>query len=441
LRLYPWIILELFLLICGAAAMALGGWMGFWVGAAYLVIAMALTRIWLRAPWSELMQILSRLKTGDFKARLHDLDGWYLPDLARAINRTISRLEMLFEDAEQREKRLRAILDAGGEGILFVSSTSDVLLVSTSAARLVPGAREGLSVTRLELNGLTGLVQLTRETQAVQAATLSERSTGTEHMLETRCIPLGDDGTAVFLQDVTEEHRLNRVKSDLVANVSHELRTPVCSIVSLTEELNEEDLSPEERKDFQGRLLRQALRMQSLVEDLLSLSRLERGQNGYQEKELDLRSVARSVLEDLRELSESFEVTLVNDIPEGFGLQTREHHLRTVLKNVVDNAIRYNREGGRVTLSATAGEDLSTLVVKDTGEGIPAEHLPRVFERFYRVSARRSREKGGTGLGLSIVKHAVQGMGAEIDIESTPEEGTAVTIRFPFRDESDAPKP
>ncbi len=171
--------------------------------------------------------------------------------------------------------------------------------------------------------------------------------------------------------------------------------------------------------------------MQSLVDDLLSLSRLESGQAPLRLEEVDLRRLCEDLLGQLKPAAEAAAVGLELDVPPGLRLRTDPLLLEVALRNIAENAIRYNKPGGRVTIRGA--EEGSSVVVKvqDTGEGIPGTHLPRIFERFYRVDPHRSREKGGTGLGLSIVKHAVNRLGGDVSVESTVGVGSTFSITLP----------
>jgi two-component system sensor histidine kinase SenX3 len=235
----------------------------------------------------------------------------------------------------------------------------------------------------------------------------------------------------VILDEMTTEARLDRVKADLVANVSHELRTPLAAASSLLEALESSDLDGEQRARFEGRLRAQIRRMGNLVEDLLALSRLEGGGLTPQVESVTLAPLVQETFSTLAPFASSARVSLTADIPEGMALRGDRALLETALKNLVDNAIRYNRPGGSVTVGASRGDGLIALEVTDTGEGIAADHLDRIFERFYRVDPHRSREKGGTGLGLAIVKHVAAQLGGRVSVKSAPGRGSTFRIEIP----------
>jgi two-component system phosphate regulon sensor histidine kinase PhoR len=236
----------------------------------------------------------------------------------------------------------------------------------------------------------------------------------------------------IVLLDVTEARRLERMRRDFVANASHELRTPVAAVLAAAETLaSGAGEEPAARAKFLDILQRHALRLSRLTSDLLELSRLEAGH----EPRIESVSVA-AVLETVRaELgpraqaqSITLESALAPDLPE---VAAEPAALEQILNNLIDNAIKYTPAGGRVTVTARADERDVTLVVADTGPGIPEPHLGRIFERFYRVDSARSRELGGTGLGLAIVKHLALSMGGMVGVESEVRRGSRFLVRLP----------
>jgi two-component system phosphate regulon sensor histidine kinase PhoR len=234
---------------------------------------------------------------------------------------------------------------------------------------------------------------------------------------------------AVFV-DVTEMRRLETLRRDFVANVSHELRTPVTAIRSAAETL--QGSLPEDRvvlEQFIGIIARNAQRLHELVEDLLDLSRIESQKLKLSIEPLDLRVAFSRVLNTFQERADKRGVELVNDVgllvPMVLADRRAMDHIVT---NLVDNAVKYCGPRSKVVLRGDVQGDQVRVLIQDDGPGIEARHLPRLFERFYRVDPGRSREIGGTGLGLSIVKHLAEAMGATVSVESTPGRGTTFSI-------------
>jgi two-component system phosphate regulon sensor histidine kinase PhoR len=236
----------------------------------------------------------------------------------------------------------------------------------------------------------------------------------------------------LVVSDVTEAELQNRVRQDFVANVSHELKTPLTSLKGYAETLLDGGMEDVENR---GRFLRtihdQAIRLESLVEDLLSLADLERPGTEFHLQRIDLRDVVERQAAAFRQQATGSGLAL--DVIPGPPVEVTadRRRIEQVLANLLDNALKYTEEGG-VHVSLGAGDGGAWCEVADTGVGIPEEHKPRIFERFYRVDRARSREKGGTGLGLAIVKHAIALHGGDITFRSTPGKGSAFRFEIPL---------
>ena len=243
----------------------------------------------------------------------------------------------------------------------------------------------------------------------------------------------GPEGARLLLtRDVTEREKLDRMRRDFVANVSHELRTPLTVVGGFVETITDLPLDDAERTRYLNLIGNQTGNMQRLVEDLLTLARMENDQMPPESAPTDLALIARDVLADAEALSAGTHTFVANIAPATVLGSANE--LRSALGNLLSNAVRYTPPGGRIALTVTAADEVK-VEVKDTGAGIAAEHLPRLTERFYRVDRSRSRETGGTGLGLAIVKHVAQRHRAKLEIESEvngPHHGSTFRLRFPM---------
>nr|WP_246413540.1 ATP-binding protein [Rubricella aquisinus] len=242
----------------------------------------------------------------------------------------------------------------------------------------------------------------------------------------------------IQIEDQTEQYRANTLRSDFIANASHELRTPLASIIGYIETLRghaKDD--PEAREHFLGIMEKQAARMRRLVDDLMSLSRIELSEHVRPGDLVDLHTLAREAAAGLEPQRAQYEARLTLDLPDTPMLVKGDRdQLVQVLVNLIDNGMKYGGDGAGVTVQS-AGEDtrypgMVGITVVDSGPGIAREHIPRLTERFYRVSAKQSMEKGGTGLGLAIVKHIVKRHMGDLAIESTLGQGSRFTLWFPM---------
>ena len=405
---------------------------GAW-GLRLLVVATAgmLAVHWASVPFRDLERATRRVLGGDFTARLDDVSGGELATPARAFNEMAESLAKSQDLSREREERVAAVLAASDRAILLLDREGAVVLSSPATLKLFPKFRPESGLASLSLPGLPQLCEEVRSSGAPLSRVLEEGERGMGRIFSAQATPLAPDRLVLYLSDATQEYRLERVKADLVANVSHELRTPLAAMSSLAEALSDPGLSEDKRTHFQERLEFQVHRMQSLVDDLLSLSRLESGQAPLRLEEVDLHRLCEDLVGQLRPAAEAAAVTLEVEVPSGLHLRTDPLLLEVALRNIAENAIRYNKPGGRVTIRATGAGGPVAIRVQDTGEGIPGTHLPRIFERFYRVDPHRSREKGGTGLGLSIVKHAVNRLGGDVSVESTIGVGSTFSITLP----------
>jgi two-component system sensor histidine kinase SenX3 len=313
------------------------------------------------------------------------------------------------------------ILDAGGE-VTFRSAVADRLLGTGPAAALAGDAVEELarSVAR------TGAPQERR----------LELSIPTRRDLLIRGYPLRDSSVVAIIEDVSERQRLESVRRDFVANVSHELKTPVGALSLLAEALDgEDDLEVVVR--LAARIGQESERLVRIIDDLLDLSRIEAGQPA-EPADVPVASVVRESVESIAPVAASLGVVLQFDEPPAVTVRGDRRDLVSALCNLIDNAVKYSEPGGTVTVKASIEDGRVALAVADTGVGIPARDMERIFERFYRVDRARSRLTGGTGLGLSIVRHVAANHGGTVKVESVEGEGSTFTLSLPLTEEVEA---
>jgi two-component system phosphate regulon sensor histidine kinase PhoR len=248
--------------------------------------------------------------------------------------------------------------------------------------------------------------------------------------LSIQMVPFGDQQKLLLIRDITQIERVETMRRDFVANVSHELRTPLTVVGGFLETLADaEQIDRKQMRHYLHLMLEQTMRMQRLVEDLLTLSKLESGQ-GAPESPVDVPRLLDSLNHEALSLSDGRHRIRL-DIHAADGVLGNEDELRSAFGNLVSNAIRYTPAGGEIALAWEKCGDGAAFSVSDTGLGIDAQHIPRLTERFYRVDRGRSRETGGTGLGLAIVKHILTRHQAKLEIESTPEKGSTFRVVFP----------
>jgi two-component system phosphate regulon sensor histidine kinase PhoR len=242
----------------------------------------------------------------------------------------------------------------------------------------------------------------------------------------------GAQGSILVFHDLTRIRQLENTRREFVANVSHELRTPLSLIKGYVETLLDGAISdPELSAKFLQTIERHSNRLTNLIEDLLTISRLESGQITLQLRTVPLRPFAAALISELQARARERGTTIVNEIPEGLAGRADPDRLEQVLVNLLENAVKYGRAKGHVTVQGRAADGHVELCVADDGPGIPAEARERVFERFYRVDKARSRDAGGTGLGLAIVKHIVQSHGGKVWVESEPGKGARFHFTLP----------
>ena len=336
--------------------------------------------------------------------------------------------------------RLEAMLDSMIEGIVVIDERGRIALANRAAEEIFGFSRMMVGGTLLEA--------IRHHEVAAIAARVGTESAVLEHevrlesptlrVLQISAVALRDAagaaaGAVLVFHDVTRLRELEGVRQDFVANVSHELRTPLSLIKSTAETLLDGAKDdPAVATRFLEIIDKHANRLTLLIDDLLLLARLDSGRIELKLQPLELRDAAQDSLDDFAIMARARGVTLDNTVPENLIARADPERLRQVLSNLIDNAIKYGRPEGRVTLGGRAlGEGRVELSVRDDGPGIPAEAKGRIFERFYRVDKARSREQGGTGLGLAIVKNVVQAHGGEVRVESAPGAGTTFFLTLP----------
>ena len=389
-----------------------------------------------------LMRFSLRVAEGDFRPIEANRSGDALEALAVSLNQTAARLDRTIRTLTEERNLSSAILGSMVEGVAVVSSSE----------RLVFANQGFVSILGLDEPPQSGraLVEIVRQTELLTAVRQvlkgdprveSEIVTGTlrQHYFAVTVASVRateDAGAVIVLHDITDLRKLERVRRDFVANVSHELRTPLTAIQGFSETLLAGAIDdPQNRVRFLEIILDHSRRLARLTEDLLMLSKMDADRLELEVHRLSVSQFVESCLETAQrpaaEKNLHISVDLVPSLPD---IAADRRRLAEVLQNLLDNAIQYTPAGGRITISASSDDGEVEFTVADTGIGIPHADQPRIFERFYRVDAARSREVGGTGLGLSIAKHLVEVHGRRIWVESTVGQGSQFHFTVPVFD-------
>ncbi|MBI1849829.1 MAG: HAMP domain-containing protein [Planctomycetes bacterium] len=397
------------------------------------VVARRLTR-----PLAEMTEVARRYTVGDLASRVRASSRDEIGELGRALDLMGEELERKIQTVERDREETRALLSAMIEGVIAVDGDERIILVNAAAREIFP-----LGGTPPEGRSLTDAIRNEPVLRAV-TATLRERRShafevtlldGSGRVLEAQATPIGGarGGCVVVFHDISRLRRLEDVRRDFVANVSHELRTPLTSVMGYVETLLAGGMvDGETSRTFLRKIASNAERLHALITDLLSLSRLESQAEPYRLAPVRVNAVVEKSLGSFRDriAAKSMTLEVLGERDDVLALAD-EGGLRQVVDNLLDNAIKYTPDGGRITVEIGGDERNVTLAVKDTGVGIPAPDLPRIFERFYRVDRARSRELGGTGLGLAIVKHVVQALHGTIEVASEPGRGSRFVVTLP----------
>jgi two-component system phosphate regulon sensor histidine kinase PhoR len=366
---------------------------------------------------------------------------WTEPDdlsgLTNELGAITTRLRDRLDELSEERDRAGQILDALDDGVLLLDGAGR-LLVANPAARswfgLPDDLRPGLPAQRVL--GVPQVSQLAERAAEARAPVVGNMTLvfPKARTLALRAFPLADRGPTgrivVTMTDITQRRRLEVLRRDFVANASHELKTPVAAVRALAETLlTALPDDPEAGRRFAVRIGREAERLNALARDLLDLSRVERG--ALDVEPVDLVGLAKEVVGGYAERAEERRIRLETELRPDVAIRGDRAQLGLLLSNLVDNALRYTHAKGTVCVRLDAAEGRAVLRVADTGEGIPASELPRVFERFYRVDKARARQTGGTGLGLAIVRHIAEAHGGAVLVDSELGRGTTFTVSLP----------
>jgi len=418
-----------------AAALTFSPWLaGFVALAAALLIPWALSR-----PCSRRLHAVIALARQYASADLPRWPSEYGDDdigqIIRAMDNAVQEHKRRLSELGRDRARMEAILAGMAEGVLVVDRHGRVQLINEAAQRLLPG-RVAVGDHYTETVRHPGVVaELTGALRGERPDPLEVSLEQDRPSLVAHATPSSETaggGAILVLHDITALRTADRIRRDFVANVSYELRTPLTAVRGYIEALEDDALSPTERREFLGIVMRHTERMERLVRDLLRLARIEAGQETLDIGSWPTEAMFRSVTTELASPIQGRKLVVETRVaPEAALIAGDAAKLHDALRNLVENAVNYSPEGGRIELQARIKDEEVALSIGDEGPGIPDSDLARIFERFYRVEKSRTRDPGGTGLGLSIVKHLVELHGGRVTVENRHPHGALFTIHLP----------
>jgi two-component system phosphate regulon sensor histidine kinase PhoR len=399
-------------------------------GVLSLGFSIAVTR-----PLRQLAGVARAMAAGDLTRRARTRHRDEVGELADALDTLAGELQRRLGQLEGERAEMQALIDAMAEGVIAVDARGHVRRANPAAQRIFSITRDPRGLSPQEVTRRQPFLELVKRALDGAPVQPTEFMQDGQHLLAT-AQPLPSGGAVMVFLDVSALRRLEDVRRDFVANASHELKTPLTAIRGFAETLLDPHLPPELRAQFTQTVKANADRLQRIVDDLLDLSRIETGGWRVEPEIVSIPEIAAEAWGTLQAAVDAKGAGMeVRVPPECEFVDADPSALRTIFINLIGNSLRYIPEGGEIALSAAPvaepspdGRAWVQIDVRDNGSGIPSSHLPRIFERFYRADAARSREEGGTGLGLAIVKHLVEGHGGAITAQS--ELGRGTTIRF-----------
>jgi len=416
-------------------------WWGSALAAFIALLIAAGASIWMSRRLERIVDVASRIEKGDLRARVNDMPMDEIGRVAAAIDKTAGQVERSFAAVRSSQRQLETLLNSMQDAVIAVSPDGLVRWANQPMDRLVPQHTRLNAPVVETIRDPDFLATVNAAMTSKEVKTARATSIVPLRAFDVTAAPLPDGGVVTVLRDLTETERVEKTRRDFIANVSHELRTPLTSIQGYTETIL--DTLPEDSgstREFLEIIRKNTVRMARLTEDLLTLARVESGETRFETEPVPPVELLHDAEESFREIARGQGIDLqIMDSHNGSGsaeslppvLADREA-IHQVFSNLIDNAMKYGRGGGRVELGARAAAQRGIeFYVRDFGAGISSEHLPRLFERFYRVDKARSRESGGTGLGLAIAKHIMRAHGGAIRAESELNHGSTFVFTLP----------
>jgi two-component system phosphate regulon sensor histidine kinase PhoR len=416
----------------------------FWGSLSAFVFAMLVAAVASQYVGRRLQRIVDfaeRVAGGDLAARIASSSADEIGQVAAALDKTTRRVEESFARVQTSQRELETLLNSMQDAVIAVDVNGRVQWANRGMDRLLlraPRLNAPLIDSVRDPDFLSAIQEAARD-QVVTSARSNTIASG--RTFDVTAAPMPGGGAVAVLRDLTETERMEKTRRDFIANVSHELRTPLTSIQGYTETLLDSQLEDNHVRDFLEIIRKNAARMSRLTEDLLTLARVESGEQRFDIQMVSVEELLQDAQESFQEMARSYGVELVieNDAPSANVNADREA-IHQIFSNLIENALKYAAPGKKVILGARAVSTGVEFCVRDFGPGISSEHLPRLFERFYRVDKARSRESGGTGLGLAIAKHIVFAHHGSIRAESELNHGSSFLFILTASD-GDSTKP
>jgi len=385
---------------------------------------------------------LVRLAHGRITHPISPSDCSEFPDLANTLNQTAQELDRKIQTLVREKNEQQAILSSMVEGVMAIDVNGHIISINEATESLI-GVTEDEARGRpfQEVIRSIDLYEFAKQSLEAEDTVDGEMilKNGEDRIIQLRGTVLHDIngqklGVLVVMHDMTRLRRLEKARSDFVANVSHELKTPITSIKGFVETLQDGALNDEANASrFLDIIRKHSDRLNAIIDDLLTLSRLELEDRKTEVtlNDVKLKDTLQSAISLCSSRVQNKRIDVTLRVPPGLVARVNRALIEHAVSNLLDNAVKYSPEGSAINLTARQDDSETTICVLDHGAGIPAKHLPRIFERFYRVDKARSRKLGGTGLGLAIVKHIAQVHQGSVSVESRPGEGSAFTIHLP----------
>ncbi len=399
--------------------------------AAAMLVAVAASHYMARR-LGRIVDFAERVAAGDLTARIASTSVDEIGQVAAALDKTVRRVEESFENVQTSQHELETLLNSMQDAVIAVDAQAHVQWANRGMNRLLPhGLRLNAPVvdTVRDPDFLAAIQGAVRD-QVVNGARSNTIVPG--RTFDVTAAPMPGGGAVAVLRDLTETERMEKTRRDFIANVSHELRTPLTSIQGYAETLLDSSSDNNHVREFLEIIRKNAARMSRLTEDLLTLARVESGEQRFDIQEVSAEELLEDALESFREVARSYGLELLEENAAlNRAVQADREAIHQVFSNLIENAFKYAAAGKKVVLGARDAGGSVEFYVEDFGPGISSEHLPRLFERFYRVDKARSRESGGTGLGLAIAKHIVLAHGGTIRAESELNHGSTFVFTLP----------